>query len=220
MKNINCINCHKHDFCKKYETNNSKNVDDKGVWKGCMSPIRKCIHAIVEKHYSSIHNKKVLEVGCGNYDKDGLSLDFLKTNGCEVISIDIKQTTKSNIICDVSDMPFVDDFFDIVIGNQTFEHWADPLKSLKEIYRVVKKDGLVYLNVPIHLHGSECFVRGDFALIQKMFDESGFSVIDIENYRKQTDDLKVYMPQKIYKILKEKNIEANTIYISNFILRK
>lgn len=53
-------------------------------------------------------------------------------------------------ICDVSsqDLPFESDFFSIVLINQVIEHLHNPSKILKEIFRVLKKDGLVLVGTP------------------------------------------------------------------------
>ena len=44
----------------------------------------------------------------------------------------------------VSDMPFYDETFDIVTGFETIYFWPDFINDLKEVNRVLKKDGLVF----------------------------------------------------------------------------
>ena len=44
----------------------------------------------------------------------------------------------------VSEMPFDDDTFDIVTGFETIYFWPDFITDLKEVNRVLKKDGLVF----------------------------------------------------------------------------
>ena len=44
----------------------------------------------------------------------------------------------------VSEMPFYDETFDIVTGFETIYFWPDFINDLKEVNRVLKKDGLVF----------------------------------------------------------------------------
>lgn len=50
---------------------------------------------------------------------------------------------------DISDLCFKNDFFDLIICNHVLEHVKDLKKALKEIYRVLNKNGLAILQVPI-----------------------------------------------------------------------
>ena len=47
------------------------------------------------------------------------------------------------MLASVSDLPFSDNSFDIVTAIETYYFWPDKLKNLKEIYRVLKKDGKI-----------------------------------------------------------------------------
>lgn len=52
------------------------------------------------------------------------------------------------ILADVQKLPFKDNFFDKVIFTHVLEHVGKPTKALSEIYRVLKKGGELYLEVP------------------------------------------------------------------------
>jgi SAM-dependent methyltransferase len=45
-------------------------------------------------------------------------------------------------------LPFSSNSFDLVISNSVMEHVNSPKRHFKEIYRVLKKSGMVYLGVP------------------------------------------------------------------------
>jgi SAM-dependent methyltransferase len=52
---------------------------------------------------------------------------------------------------DINNMDsFKDNFFDIIICSHVLEHILDDVKALKEMHRVLKKDGLLFISVPIH----------------------------------------------------------------------
>jgi ubiquinone/menaquinone biosynthesis C-methylase UbiE len=45
----------------------------------------------------------------------------------------------------VEELPFDNNFFDIVISSNAFHHFSNPEKALKEAYRVLKAKGKVYI---------------------------------------------------------------------------
>lgn len=50
---------------------------------------------------------------------------------------------------DIQNIPYSDNTFDIVICNHVLEHVVDVQKSMMEIHRVIKADGIAILQVPI-----------------------------------------------------------------------
>lgn len=72
-------------------------------------------------------------VGYGNWN------EFKK---CEMIGIDIKPNDAANIVVDCNrGLPFKHESFDIVISYSTLEYLSNKYLLLKEIHRVLKKDG-------------------------------------------------------------------------------
>lgn len=51
-------------------------------------------------------------------------------------------------VMDANDLQFEDTQFDIVICSEVIEHIEDPMKVLREIYRVLKKQGLAIITTP------------------------------------------------------------------------
>ena len=61
----------------------------------------------------------------------------------------------SAILADARDMPFRDNYADVVVSRGSYHFWPDRTKAFAEIYRVLKPDGVAYIgrgfsrNLPI-----------------------------------------------------------------------
>jgi SAM-dependent methyltransferase len=107
-------------------------------------------------------------IKCTDYilDIGALSSPFTKGFGNKVIAIDIlpennefgfsektlnklrKRGTLETIIMDAQNMDFADNMFDIVILTEVLEHISDDTKAAKEIIRVLRPGGYLFLTVP------------------------------------------------------------------------
>lgn len=101
---------------------------------------------------SSNQNLKILDIGCGNCQM----LDKLKELGHQVYGLDLsplrvlknRKRLKNIEFGYAEEIPFEDDFFDIVIAQEVLEHVFDLKKALSEIKRVLKTNGKTYIQVP------------------------------------------------------------------------
>ena len=50
---------------------------------------------------------------------------------------------------DMEDIPYEDNKFDFIYNSHVLEHVSDDIKAIKELYRVLKKDGVCVLIVPL-----------------------------------------------------------------------
>lgn len=96
---------------------------------------------------------KVLEIGCYS----GLFLKKFKDLGYECKGIDLNQGFVKygrehyglDLECGtIFDFKFTDKSFDIIIFHQVLEHLSDPKSFLKEVRRILKDDGYIFLSVP------------------------------------------------------------------------
>lgn len=121
--------------------------------------------------------RKVLIIGPGQ----GLDTCVLKWQGYEVVTLDIDDTFKPDVMGSVHDMSmFGDGQFDAVIASHVLEHLAEPYldTALKEIARV-GYNALIYL--PVHgRHMQMRFIPGFKGIDLSL-------VFDIFNYFKKPD---------------------------------
>lgn len=99
-------------------------------------------------------SRKLLDVGCG----DGILIHFIKNRVSEVYGIDnlspdLQKAKKRGLITklvnlDKEKLPFNNNTFDVVTCLDVIEHVKDPSIMLKEIYRVLKKNGVIILSTP------------------------------------------------------------------------
>lgn len=94
----------------------------------------------------------VLDAGCN----EGFLSQALVEAGFHVTSVDLdddciaKAKEMFGIVvlkADVNDLPFTDNWFDLVIAGELLEHLSNPGKGLSELFRVSK--GRVILSLPI-----------------------------------------------------------------------
>lgn len=101
------------------------------------------------KGFTNLKNKKVLDVGGerGEFCKILAQKKNCQAINLEPIKLDFVHKT---VIGSADRLPFDDESFDVVLFRGVLQHIPTnrKLKSLQEIYRVLKKDGLAYVMIP------------------------------------------------------------------------
>lgn len=110
--------------------------------------------------YFSFASKKVLEVGAGT-GRDGLKMQkhgasvFLLDYSAESLRLARQNITQSEVglvLANGLRTPFAGETFDLVFHQGLLEHFPNPHELLRENHRILKKDGLVVVDVPQTIH--------------------------------------------------------------------
>lgn len=196
-------NINSKELTKEYFNKTAKNYDTMHDGK-----FVKCMYGEIFKRIKSAEPKRILDLGCGN----GNILKMLEDNNvkanlygldlCENMIKECKKRLSNKVTLTVGDsenLPYDDNEFDTVVCNASFHHYIHPETVLKEIKRVLKKDGVLILGDPtspfnwytklINFSLRYCN-SGDYKMYTKkeitsLLTNSGFKVKDYKmiNYR-------------------------------------
>lgn len=76
-----------------------------------------------------------------------LSRTLHSLDGIRYVSADL-ESPMAMLSMDVTDIPFRDDYFDVIFCNHVLEHVPDDRAALRELHRVLAQDGFAILQTP------------------------------------------------------------------------
>jgi len=101
-----------------------------------------------------LSGKTLLEIGVGG--EGGIIASLHKENA--VYGVDVSTSaligsrslglSVEKVDCDREHLPFLENFFDIVIALEVFEHFSNPQFALEQIRRVLKPNGILLASTP------------------------------------------------------------------------
>ena len=99
--------------------------------------------------FKKLENCDVLEIGTGSgYISNVLSKNCKSMNSVDINDERLEKTGYQFKKINDENLPFTDNRFDIVISNHVIEHVPNQELHINEIYRVIKKNGILYLATP------------------------------------------------------------------------
>lgn len=101
----------------------------------------KCIKEIAKENI-------VLDIGSGNHFQKGMKKYKSVFEHCKYYSLDFAIQYKPYIVGDILNLPFRDESADAIICNAVLEHVPEPQKAIKEMYRVLREGGKIFVYVP------------------------------------------------------------------------
>lgn len=76
----------------------------------------------------------------------GSGAEIIRT---DVINVDAEAYPGVSVAADIHTLPFQDNSLDAVIAESVLEHLRDPVRAVKEMHRVLKPGGLLYIVIPL-----------------------------------------------------------------------
>jgi methionine biosynthesis protein MetW len=131
-------------------------------------------------------DKKVLDVGCAT---GKLGEKLIKAKGCYVagIEIDSKMANVAESRCskllemdieDATELPFPDEFFDIIVFADSLEHMKQPSTVLAALTKYLSADGHLLLSIP-----NVALFSTRLGILQGKFDYGEYGVLDKTHLR-------------------------------------
>tara|TARA_B100002019_G_scaffold249751_1_gene229281 strand:- start:2112 stop:2864 length:753 start_codon:yes stop_codon:yes gene_type:complete len=131
-----------------------KNVLRNTGWKA----IYKVFHRHIRRPWSRnkinnfIQSGYGLEIGCGNWT----IAPSQKTILSDRFSTHAGNQSLAKVFFDASEIPYENDTFSFILSEHVLEHIYDPIKTIKEWKRVLKRTGKIFLFLP---HAGRTFDR-------------------------------------------------------------
>lgn len=105
----------------------------------------------IQEKYKSLYKGIVLDIG----GRDRGKFTKPKDNVVKWIFADINKKHHPDIVLDVMDMNQISsNSIDVINAIELFEHVENPIKGLRECYRVLKENGVLLISAPFlyHIH--------------------------------------------------------------------
>lgn len=105
-----------------------------------------------------------------------------------------------DLVCDISSIPEPDGSFDIILCTEVLEHLPEPVVTLREFSRLLKKGGILILTAPFcsltHFAPYHFHTGFNRYFYQRILPETGFSLILLE----ENGNFFEYLAQEIRRI--------------------
>jgi SAM-dependent methyltransferase len=182
---------------------------------------------IRKRLYSEIKQKapllqgKVLDLGCGLKPYRNLF-----TNATEYIGVDIENSGHDHskedvdVYYDGDSIPFDDGHFKGLFFSEVLEHVFEPEALLKEMNRVLEKNGLLLLTSPFAWDEHEVpFDFGRYTVygLRHLLQKSGFEIIEIKKSGHYIEVIFQYIINYLRQLLYTKNKYVNLLINICFI---
>jgi len=176
-------------------------------------------------------DKVVLDIGCG---AGGKTIYYASKGVKKIVGVEILgkykeeaenlaklygMDDKFEFVCaDASKTPFEDETFDTIIMNDAMEHVDEPEKVLDECYRILKKNGRLYLNFPPYNHPYGAHLSDAIGIpwVHVFFSEKTL----VETYKELVKDLPDGKDRIEFRISKKPDGTEYFSYINKMTIKR
>ncbi len=110
----------------------------------------------IQNAFPERRNLNILDAGCGTGFVLGCLNKYGVSFGVDISEVALRYCRERGLSriakASVSSLPFGDSSFDLVVSNDVLYHKAveDDNQAIDEIYRVLRKEGVLIINLPAH----------------------------------------------------------------------
>lgn len=174
--------------------------------------------AFVKAASVGVERARLLVIGSG---EPGIGTEAIwDSDHIDVFGTDIYITDTVSTICDAHYLPFADGFFDGVWIQAVLEHVVDPQMVAREISRVLKKDGLVYSEIPFmqQVHeGPYDFTR--FTLSGHRYLFKDFELVKLGALDGPSAAVLWSLRYWVWSLTRSRNFARGVIFLASFFIK-
>lgn len=137
----------------------------------------------------NVEGKNIIDFG--SLDVNGCLKPFFK--GANYIGIDQEKGPNVDLVCSNDNIPFKDNYFDVVLSSSCLEHDECFWMTFLEMCRVLKPGGFIYINTPssgyYHSYPVDCwrFYPDSYKALEKWGNKMGYKISLLESYIDEED---------------------------------
>jgi SAM-dependent methyltransferase len=159
-------------------------------------------------HCKDFSNESLV-IDFGSYDVNGTLKPIFKD--FKYIGLDMSAGPNVDIVCNNSEVPLENESADIVVSSSSFEHDDCFWETFLEMLRILKPNGLLYINAPsegvYHGYPGDCwrFYADSWKALEKYGNRKGYNNYLVETYIDQGCNWKnsVGIFRKVVKVKSE-----------------
>ena len=139
---------------------------------------------LAREYFSCIQNYAfgdLIDLGCGSVPLYEMYKSVTQSQTCVDWPNSLHENEYTDFCCDLNEsLTILNDSFDTVVLSDVLEHIFYPPKLLKEIYRIMRKDGVLIVGVPFYYFLHEIpydYYRYTEYSLKKLIEDTGYKVV-------------------------------------------